>query len=105
MLKIYGSVRSRASRTLWMAFELGIPYEHADYNPRSPETRTPAYLGVNPNGSVPAIDDDGFILWESNAIVRYLAQRHGDGALPRVAGALTFDPCPARAASARHIKE
>jgi glutathione S-transferase len=83
MLKIYGSVRSRASRTLWMAFELGIPYEHADYNPRSPETRTPAYLGVNPNGSVPAIDDDGFILWESMAINVYLAKKHASPLAPK----------------------
>ena len=77
MLKIYGSARSRASRTLWMAKELGLTYEHIDYAPRSPETRTAAFLALNPNGSVPVIDDDGFVLSESMAINIYLAKKHG----------------------------
>jgi glutathione S-transferase len=77
MLKIYGSARSRASRTLWMAKELGLQYDHIDYAPRSPETRTPAFLALNPNGSVPVIDDDGFVLSESMAINFYLAKKHG----------------------------
>ena len=76
MLKMYGSARSRAIRTLWMAMELNIPYEHLDYNPRSPETRTPEFLALNPNGSVPVIDDDGFVLSESMAINMYLAKKH-----------------------------
>lgn len=77
MLRIYGSARSRAVRTLWMAAELGLPYEHLDYAPRSPETRTPQYLALNPNGRVPTIDDDGFVLSESMAINFYLARKHG----------------------------
>lgn len=77
MLTIYGSARSRASRVLWMAMELNIPYQHKDYLPRSAETRTPEFLKLNPNGSVPVIDDDGFILWESMAINMYLARKHG----------------------------
>ncbi len=77
MLKIYGSARSRASRTLWMVKELGLAYDHLDYAPRSPETRTAAFLALNPNGSVPVIDDDGFILSESMAINLYLARKHG----------------------------
>lgn len=77
MLRIYGSARSRAVRTLWMAEELGLPYEHLDYAPRSPETRTPQYLALNPNGRVPTIDDDGFVLSESMAINFYLARKHG----------------------------
>ena len=44
-------------------------------------TDDPDYLDMNPNGRVPTIDDDGFVLWESNAIVRYLAARHGMGTL------------------------
>lgn len=82
MLKMYGSARSRAIRTLWMAMELNIPYEHLDYNPRSPETRTPEFLALNPNGSVPVIDDDGFVLSESMAINMYLAKKHGGGLYP-----------------------
>ena len=77
MLRIYGSARSRATRTLWMAEELGLKYEHFDYAPRSPATRTPEYLALNPNGRVPTIDDDGFVLSESMAINLYLAKKHG----------------------------
>jgi hypothetical protein len=68
MLKLYGSVRSRGSRVLWMLGELNLPYDHKDYLPRSPETRTPEFLALNPNARVPVIDDDGFILSESMAI-------------------------------------
>ena len=46
MLRIYGSARSRGVRTLWMAGELGLQYEHLDYAPRSPQTRTPEYLEI-----------------------------------------------------------
>jgi glutathione S-transferase len=77
MLRIYGSARSRGVRTLWIAAELGLEYEHLDYAPRSPETRTPAYLALNPNARVPTIDDDGFVLSESMAINMYLAKKHG----------------------------
>jgi glutathione S-transferase len=77
MLRIYGSARSRGLRTLWMAGELGLEYEHMDYAPRSPQTRTPEYLAMNPNGAVPTIDDGGFVLSESMAINFYLAKKHG----------------------------
>jgi glutathione S-transferase len=76
MLRIYGSARSRAVRVLWMAGELGLTYDHKDWLPRSPETRTPEYRALNPNGRVPTIDDDGFILSESMAINFYLAKKH-----------------------------
>ena len=77
MLRIYGSARSRGVRTLWMAGELGLQYEHLDYAPRSPQTRTPEYLALNPNARVPTIDDDGFVLSESMAINLYFAKKHG----------------------------
>ena len=76
MLRLYGSPRSRGIRVLWMATELGLSYDHKDYLPRSPETRTPEYRALNPNGRVPTIDDDGFILSESMAINFYLAKKH-----------------------------
>jgi len=76
MLTLYGSARSRGVRTLWMLGELGIPYEHKDYLPRSAETQTPQYRALNPNGRVPTIDDDGFVLSESMAINFYLAKKH-----------------------------
>jgi glutathione S-transferase len=74
-LKIYGSSRSRANRVIWMAEELGISYETISVDLSAP--RDPAFLAVNPNGRLPAIDDDGFHLFESMAINLYLAKKHG----------------------------
>ena len=82
MLRIYGSAKSRALRTLWMAGELDLSYDHKDWLPRSPETRTPEYRALNGNGRVPTIDDDGFILSESMAINFYLAKKHKSPLLP-----------------------
>ncbi|MGH7109910.1 MAG: glutathione S-transferase family protein [Stellaceae bacterium] len=79
-LKIYGIARSRAFRTLWMAQELGLSYEHAPVDLGEAGTRRPDYLAVNPNGHIPAIDDGGFVLWESMAINLYLAKKYGAGA-------------------------
>ena len=82
MLTIYGAAKSRGVRVLWMAGELGLAYDHKNYLPRSPETRTPEYRALNPNGRVPTIDDDGFILSESMAINLYLAKKHGSPLYP-----------------------
>jgi glutathione S-transferase len=82
MLRIYGSAKSRTLRTLWMTGELGLTYDQKDYLPRAPETRTPEYRALNPNGRVPTIDDDGFILSESMAINFYLAKKHKSPLLP-----------------------
>ena len=79
-LKIYGIALSRAGRTLWMAEELGLRYEHVKTT-FTGGTRTPEYLKINPNGHIPAIDEDGFTLWESMAINLYLAKKHGAGRL------------------------
>jgi glutathione S-transferase len=81
MLKIYGVARSRAFRVLWMAKELGLDYEHVKADFASGETREPGFLALNPNGHVPVIDDDGFILWESMAINLYLAKKYGAGGI------------------------
>src|SRR5262245_23498509 len=83
MLRIYGAARSRGLRTLWMAGELGLNYDHKAYLPRAPETRTPEYRALNANGRVPTIDDDGFILSESMAINVYLAQKHKSPLVPK----------------------
>ena len=82
MLRIYGSVKSRTIRVLWMAGELGLTYDQKDWLPRAPETRTPEYRALNPNGRVPTIDDDGFILSESMAINFYLAKKHKSPLFP-----------------------
>jgi glutathione S-transferase len=76
-VKIFGIPRSRATRTLWMAHELGIPYELVEVPPGAEGSRKPEYLRLNPNGQVPFIADDGLILWESFAINLYLAKKHG----------------------------
>ena len=80
-LKIYGVPRSRAFRALWLAKELGLDYENVMVDFATGETRRQPYLSINPNGHVPAIDDNGFILWESMAINLYLAKKYGLGTL------------------------
>lgn len=80
-LKIYGVARSRAFRTLWMAKEIGLDYEHIRIDFATGETRTQAHLALNPNGHIPVIDDDGFVLWESMAINLYLAKKYSAGRL------------------------
>lgn len=88
MLKIYGVYRSRASRPLWLIEELGLPFEHvpiiqayrlADPNAADAPVNTMSaeFLAVNPMGSIPSIDDDGFVLHESLAICLYLARKYG----------------------------
>ena len=79
--KVYGVARSRAARVLWMAKELGLDYEHVKVDFAIGETRHPEHLALNPNGHIPVIDDDGFILWESMAINLYLAKKYGAGGL------------------------
>ena len=82
MLRIHGSARSRTLRTLWMAGELGLTYDHNELLPRSPATRSPEYLALNSNARVPTIEDDGFVLSESMAINLYLAKKHGSPLYP-----------------------
>jgi glutathione S-transferase len=81
-LKIYGAAASRTIRTLWMAEELGIAYEHVPIrfggDADAPLGKNdPAFRRANPLGRVPAIDDDGFGMSESMAINLYLARKHG----------------------------
>ncbi|MHB1846085.1 MAG: glutathione S-transferase family protein [Deltaproteobacteria bacterium] len=64
---------SNCRRVRIAARELGIPLEKVPLEPFKGETQAPGYLGVNPMGKVPTIDDDGFVLWESSAILVYLA--------------------------------
>ena len=80
-LKVYGIARTRAFRVLWMAEELGLDYEHIAIETGPAGARQPGYLAVNPNGRLPAIDDDGFVMWESLAINIYLAKKHATGSL------------------------
>ena len=80
-LKIYGIARTRAFRALWMAKELGLNYEHLPIEIGDAGARTPEFLAINPNGRLPVIVDDGFVLFESLAITLYLAKKHAPGKL------------------------
>ncbi|MGE7957809.1 glutathione S-transferase family protein [Pseudomonas sp. NPDC089530] len=80
MLKIWGRKNSsNVRKALWCAEELGLTYEAVDAGGAFGVVDTPAYRAMNPNGRIPLIEDDGFVLWESNTIVRYLAARHAAG--------------------------
>jgi len=68
-------------KALWCCEELAVPYERIDAGGAFGVVDTPAYRKLNPNGLVPTLDEDGFVLWESNSIVRYLAAKHGAGTL------------------------
>lgn len=82
MLKILGrKTSSNVQKVLWLCSEIGLAHEREDIGGPFGRNRDPAYLAVNPNGLVPTIDDDGFVLWESHAIMRYLAAKHGAEAL------------------------
>ncbi|MBO3462547.1 glutathione S-transferase family protein [Aetokthonos hydrillicola Thurmond2011] len=76
-LKLYGGARSRASIIQWYLEELAIPYEFVKLDMQAGEHRQPAYLAINPIGKVPAIVDGDFVLWESGAILLYLAEKYG----------------------------
>lgn len=81
MLRIWGRANSsNVMKLLWLCEELGIAFERIDAGGAFGGTRTPEYLARNPNALVPVIEEeDGFVLWESNAIMRYLARTRGAG--------------------------
>ena len=77
MLKLYGGARSRASIVKWYLEEIGVPYEFVTLDMQAGAHLQPDYLEINPIGKVPAIVDGDFKLWESGAILLYLAQKYG----------------------------
>jgi glutathione S-transferase len=84
MLKIWGrNTSSNVQKAMWAVGELGLAHERLDVGGAYGKNNEPAYLAMNPNGLVPTLEEeDGFILWESNSIVRYLAAEHDkDGTL------------------------
>ena len=76
MIKLYGGSRSRASIIQWYLEELAIPYEFVMLDMAAGEHLQPDFLKINPMGKVPAIEDSGITLWESGAILLYLAEKY-----------------------------
>ncbi|MDB5664922.1 glutathione S-transferase family protein [Cypionkella sp.] len=88
MITLYGVYRSRASRPLWLLTELDLPFTHVPViqgyrlpDPKAPDaalnTASASYLAVNPQGQIPAYEEDGLVLTESLAITLHIARCHG----------------------------
>jgi glutathione S-transferase len=78
MLKIWGrNTSSNVQKVLWVLGEMKLPFERIDVGGAFGKTKEAAYLAMNPNSLVPTLEEeDGFTLWESNSIIRYLAAKH-----------------------------
>ena len=101
---------SNVMKVLWGLGELGLPFERIDVGGAFGKTDTAEYRAMNPTGLVPTLQEDDFCLWESNAILRYLAQVHAPG-LGAVAGrspgagqCRPLDGCPADGAEPAHVR-
>ncbi len=77
MIKLYGGSFSRASIVVWYLEELSLPYEFVLLDMKAGEHREPDFLAINPMGKVPAIVDGDCKMWESGAILLYLADKYG----------------------------
>jgi glutathione S-transferase len=78
MIKVWGrNTSSNVQKVMWAVGEIGLPHERIDIGGHFGKNNEPAYLAMNPNGLVPTLEEEGgFLLWESNSIVRYLAAKH-----------------------------
>lgn len=84
MLTIWGRLNSHnVKKVVWLAEEMGLTYDRRDVG--GAFGMDEAYRALNPNALIPTIEDDGFVLWESNSILRYLAASHGGEAFYPVA--------------------
>lgn len=80
MLRILGrNNSSNVQKVTWLCEELSIPNEREDFGGAFSNTKDSFYLSLNPNSRVPTIIEDDFVLWESNAIVRYLCKKYSEG--------------------------
>ena len=81
-LKIWGRMSSiNVKKVVWTAQELGLDFQRTEAGGKFGVVKTPEYMDLNPNSTVPVIEDEKFVLWESNVIVRYLCAKHSQGQL------------------------
>lgn len=81
-IKLWGVPKSiNVQKALWALEELGLPYERIDAGGPAGRNKDADYLSLNPNGLIPTLQEDGAVVWESNAVVRYLFNRHGKAPL------------------------
>ena len=85
MLKMWGrNTSSNVQKAMWAVGELRLPCERIDVGGAFGRTKEPFYLAMNPNSLVPTLEEeDGFTMWESNSIVRYLAAKHASALEPK----------------------
>ncbi len=81
MIKLYGYPQSRSTRIIWLLEEIGVDYEFIKIDLMAGGGQTEGYLSIHADGKVPAIDDDGFVLTESAAILSYLADKYPESKL------------------------
>lgn len=82
-LKILGRISSiNVRKVLWVCDELGLAYDREDWGTGFRDVRAPEFLALNPNGQIPVVIDGDAVLWDSNAILRYLANRYGQTLYP-----------------------
>ena len=82
MLKIWGRMSSiNVKKVVWTAQELGLDFQRTEAGGLFGVVKTPDYMALNPNSLVPVIEDDDYVLWESNVIVRYLCAKHSSGSM------------------------
>lgn len=81
-IRIWGRANAfNVQKAMWVLGETGVPFERIDVGGSFGGLDDAAFRSMNPNGRIPVIDDDGVIVWESNAIVRYLAARYAAGTM------------------------
>jgi glutathione S-transferase len=81
-MKLLGRLSSiNVRKVLWTAAQLGLTLDREDWGAGFRSPQDPGYLALNPNGLIPVLLDDDFVLWESNSICRYLAAKAGDTTL------------------------
>jgi glutathione S-transferase len=79
-LKIWGRMSSiNVKKVVWAAQELGLDFERHEAGGVHGVVKTPKYVAMNPNSQIPVLQDDGYVLWESNVITRYLCAKHSQG--------------------------